>query len=139
MFEGILMGNLGQDPDLRFTANGEAVCNISVAVNQNYKNRDGEKMQKTVWVRAAFWGERAETVNKYFHKGDSIIIHFNWAQAQGFLNRNNEPAASLEVTATRFTFVPGNKRDDGARDDGYDDAPYSKHEEETTEVDDIPF
>lgn len=68
------VGNLGSDPEMRYTADGTAVCNVSIADNRSWTDKDGKKQKETTWFRCSFWGAQAETVNQYFKKGDGIYI-----------------------------------------------------------------
>ncbi|KYC47858.1 MAG: single-stranded DNA-binding protein [Candidatus Methanofastidiosum methylothiophilum] len=70
----ILIGRLGQDPETRYLPSGTPVINFSVATNENWKNSDGEKQEKTDWHRISAFGKLAEIVQKYAHKGDRIYI-----------------------------------------------------------------
>src|SRR4030065_1398462 len=70
----ILVGNLGRDPEMRYTPSGQAVTNFSVAVNDNYTNSSGEKVDRTIWVRVSTWGRQAETCNQYLKKGRKVLV-----------------------------------------------------------------
>ena len=70
----ILIGRLGADPEIRFTSSGIAVCNVSLATNESYTNRDGEKVEKTEWHRLVFWRRLAEIAGEYLKKGSAVYI-----------------------------------------------------------------
>ena len=70
----ILIGNLGADPEIRFTSSGIAVCNVSLATNESYTNRDGEKVEKTEWHRLVFWRRLAEIAGEFLKKGSAVYI-----------------------------------------------------------------
>jgi len=70
----ILIGNLGSDPDVRFTPNGNAVCNMSLATDESYKNKDGQKVDKTEWHRVSMFGKLAEIAGQYLTKGSQVYI-----------------------------------------------------------------
>ena len=70
----ILIGHLGADPELRFTTSGIAVCNVSMATNESYTNRDGEKVEKTEWHRLVLWRRLAEIAGEYLKKGSPVYI-----------------------------------------------------------------
>ena len=74
MLELTMLGNLGSDPEMRFTASGQAVTNISLPSTRKWVGTDGEKKEETTWVRWSFWGKRAEVINNYFAKGDLILV-----------------------------------------------------------------
>ena len=70
----ILMGRLGGDPDVRYTPSGKAVCNITVATSEVYKDQHGQKQEITDWHRIVIWGKQAEIVGQLLGKGDQIYI-----------------------------------------------------------------
>lgn len=70
----ILVGNLGDDPDMRYTQNDTAVCNISVACSESWKDREGQKQERTEWVRVVAFGKLAEIMGEYLHKGGKVYI-----------------------------------------------------------------
>jgi single-strand DNA-binding protein len=71
----ILIGRLGKDPAVRFTQEGKAVANFSLAVDESYKNKEGEKIKKTEWVNIVVWGPSVENfVQKYLHCGDLVYV-----------------------------------------------------------------
>jgi len=70
----IIVGNLGRDPELRYTPNGTPVTNFSVATNRTYTNSNGEQVKETIWFRVSVWGKQAETVNQYLRKGSKVLV-----------------------------------------------------------------
>jgi len=70
----IIAGNLGGDPDLRYTPQGDAVCNFSVACNRKWKGQDGQGQEETVWFRVTVWGKQAEVCNQYLTKGRQVMV-----------------------------------------------------------------
>ena len=71
----IIIGNLGRDPEVRYTPSGAAVCNVSVATTRNWKNRDsGEKQEETEWHRVVFYDRLAEIAGEYLKKGRSVYV-----------------------------------------------------------------
>jgi single-strand DNA-binding protein len=69
------IGRLGRDPEIRFTASGQAVANFSIAVDETYKDRAGERQKKTEWVNLVCWGKSVENfISKYLHKGDLVYV-----------------------------------------------------------------
>ncbi|OUL59230.1 single-stranded DNA-binding protein [Pseudoalteromonas ulvae] len=85
----ILVGNLGQDPDVRYMPNGDAVANISLATSENYKDKNtGQAVEKTEWHRVVFFGKLAEIVGEYVRKGSQIYVEGKlktrkWSDQQG--------------------------------------------------------
>ena len=70
----ILVGNLGKDPELRYTGSGTAVCNFSLATNESYKNAEGEMVEKTEWHNLVVWSRLAEICNEYLKKRFSGLL-----------------------------------------------------------------
>lgn len=70
----IIYGRLTRDPEMRYTPGGQAVTNLNIAVNRNYKTAAGEAVEETMYVRAAAWGRLAEVTNQYLKKGQTVLI-----------------------------------------------------------------
>jgi single-strand DNA-binding protein len=112
----ILVGNLGRDPEMRYTPSGQAVTNLSVATNRSYTDSSGSQVKETVWFRVSVWGKQAESCHQYLRKGRPVLV-------EGRLNpdengnpriwnrQDGTPAASYEVTAQTVRFLGG--RDEG--------------------------
>ncbi len=103
----ILIGNLGDDPELRHTADEVPVCTFPLAVNKQWVGRDGEKNEQTVWFRVTTWRKQAEVVAQYLHQGRKVMVTGEIKPPRAYLNRSGEPAASLEVTAHTVKFLDG--------------------------------
>lgn len=102
-----LIGNLGNDPELRTTPSGTPVCNFSLAVNRQWTNRDDEQVEKTTWFRVTVWQRQAETVARYLRKGSRVLVVGEVEEANAYLNREGEPAATIEVTGRLVKFLGG--------------------------------
>ena len=132
--EIILVGNVGRDPELRFTQSGTAVCDFSLAVNRRWTDRgSNERREETTWFKITVWGTQAESVNQYVQKGRQVLVIADRIQASAYMGNDGEPRASLEVTARTVQFLSGGGDGGGgySQGGGYDDAP--------ADVDDIPF
>ena len=70
----ILAGNLGRDPEMRYTPAGQAVTSFPVATNRQYTNNNGETVKETIWFRVSVWGKMAETCNQYLKKGSKVLV-----------------------------------------------------------------
>jgi single-strand DNA-binding protein len=70
----MLIGNLGADPEIKYTPNGTAVANLRLATSENRKNRDGEWEERTEWHRIVLYGRQAETAKDYLHKGSKVYV-----------------------------------------------------------------
>jgi len=70
----IIAGNLGRDPEMRYTPSGQAVTNLSIATNNQYTNAQGERVKETTWWRVSVWGKKAESCNQYLKKGSKVLV-----------------------------------------------------------------
>lgn len=138
----MIVGNLGQDPEMRFMPDGQAVTNFSVAVNRRWKDREtGEAQEEVTWFRISVWGRQAEAANQYLRKGRQVLVEGRlrpdphtggprlWTRNDGTVG------ASFEITADRVQFLGGNGNggSNGANGNG------SSPEPAYAEADDIPF
>ncbi len=73
----IIVGNVGRDPEMRYTPSGQAVTSFSVAANKQYTNAQGETVKETIWFRVSAWGNLAEVCNQYVKKGMKVLISVN--------------------------------------------------------------
>ncbi len=131
----ILVGNLGRDPEMRYTPGGQAVTNLNVATNRTYTDGSGNQVKQTVWFRVSVWGKQAESCNQYLRKGRQVLV-------EGRLNpddngnpriwnaQDGTPRASFEVTAETVRFI-GTREDSGSYGEEAPGAPASE--------DEIPF
>lgn len=132
-----IIGNLGRDPEMRYTPEGRAVCNFSVAENRYWTDKNNEKQKRTTWFRISFWGKSAEIVNQYFKQGDGIIVEGRLdcdPETGGprlYQRQDGSWGAQYEVVGNKFIFPPGKKNGDSSSS-----KPVS---EMTPEEDDIPF
>lgn len=100
-----IIGNVGRDPELRFTPQGVAVCDFSVAVNKRIGGQNGgEVRDETTWFRVTCWRQLAETVAKYVKKGRQIMVVGEVA-ASAYTDKAGQPAATLEITAQTVKFL----------------------------------
>ncbi len=107
----IIVGNLGKDPEMRYTPSGQAVTSFSVATNRQYTSNSGEKVKETTWFRISAWGRLAETCNQYLRRGSKVLIEGRLAAdpATGgpriWTAQDGSPRASFEVTAQTVRFL----------------------------------
>lgn len=102
-----LIGNLGQDPEMRYTPSGVPVTSFSLAVNKSWVNADGQRQDKTLWVRVSAWRKLAETASQYLTKGRQILVIGEIEEARPWTDRDGNNRASLEVTAQSIKFLGG--------------------------------
>ena len=70
----IIVGNVGKDPEMRYTPSGQAVTSFSVATNRQYTSGNGEQVKETIWFRVSTWGKTAEVCNQYVKKGSKVLV-----------------------------------------------------------------
>lgn len=106
----ILMGHLGRDPELRYTAKGNPVLSLSLATNRDIKNAEGEQISETQWHKATVWGKRAESCAKYLVKGSQVYVEGelqmkNWTDKEGIARK------SAEIMVDDVRFMGGTRRE----------------------------
>jgi single-strand DNA-binding protein len=122
----IIMGNVGKEPELRYTANGTALCKFSVAVNETYI-QDGERKEKAIWYNVTAFGKGAENAGQYLEKGQQVLIRgkMNFGQ---FEKQDGSKGYSSDLIADPFGIIflgKGRNRDEGVNDDlDLDDIPF---------------
>jgi len=107
-----IVGNLGRDPELRYTAQGTPVCSFSMATNERRKDKNGEMQDHTTWFRITLWNRLAETASQYLQKGKQVYIEGK-LRVEEYVDRDGKPRHSLEVFATDMQFI-GSRNDEAA-------------------------
>lgn len=107
----ILIGNLGRDPELRYTPQGNAVCNISIATNEKKRDKAGEMQDVTTWFRVTLWGKQAENASKYLTKGRSVFVEGR-LRVEEWTDRDGKNRYTLEVQGTDMQFIGGGPSDE---------------------------
>ena len=116
----ILIGNLGRDPEVRYTPNGSAVCNVSVATTRNWKNKDsGERMEETEWHRVVFFDRLAEIAGEYLKKGRSVYVEGR-LKTRKWQDKDGKDQYTTEVMATEMQML-GSREGGGGGAGGEDD------------------
>jgi single-strand DNA-binding protein len=100
----IVVGYVGSDPELRYTAAGKPVANFSVAVNERWKSQDGQLQERTTWFRVATWDKLAETCSQYVTKGKQVMV-IGRVSAHAYIAADNAPKAMIDVTASTVRFL----------------------------------
>lgn len=109
----ILIGNVGNDPEVRYFDGGGVVARFSVATNERYTNRAGEQVEQTEWFRVEVWNEQAKTIEKYLRKGSQIYVEGR-IRSETYTDKEGKERFSLGVRATSFQFLGGpNDRPEG--------------------------
>ena len=106
-----IVGNLGKDPELRYTPQGNAVCNFSVATNEKRRDKGGDMQDVTTWFRITLWGKQAENASKYLTKGSPIYIEGR-LRVDEWNDRDGKSRYTLDVHATDMQFISSNRGGD---------------------------
>ena len=109
----MIIGNLGADPEMRYTPNGRPVTQFNVAVNQSTKNQQtGEWVEETDWFRVSVWGDRAERAAENLRKGNRVFVEGRF-KTREFEGRDGQKRTSLEITADSVVNLEKRARDEG--------------------------
>lgn len=100
----ILVGNLGRDPELRYTPQGTAVCNFSMATNEKKRDKSGELHDVTTWFRVTLWRQQAENAAKYLTKGSQVYVEGRLALEE-WTDRDGNVRQTLDVQGTDMRFI----------------------------------
>ncbi len=137
-----IVGNLGTEPDLRYTTSGQAVCNFSVATNRKWTGSDGQLQEETIWFRVSVWGKQAETCNQYLSKGRQVLcegrltVDRETSEPRVWQDQSGKWRASYEMSAFEVKFL--GQRSDNSSFAGDSNAPAGGDAPGITE-DEIPF
>lgn len=146
----ILLGRLGQDPELKYTPGGSPVCNFSMATTEAWTDKQGQKQEKTEWHRIVVWGKLAELCNQYLAKGRQAFIEGR-LQTRSWDDKDGNKRYTTEVLASTVQFIGGATASQGAGthvDNSYNQAPassapttqeYQISSDANFASDDIPF
>ena len=107
-----VIGNLGGDPEMRYTPNGNAVSSFSVATNRRYRTRDGEDREETEWFRVSAWGRLAEVANQYLTKGSAVYVEGRFSTRR-WTGQDGMERTDSEINATEVIFLPRGEADGG--------------------------
>ena len=108
----IFEGRLGNDPELRYSAGGLAIVQVSIAVANRKKNDTGEYIDDPLWIRTSFFGKRAEFVNQWFKKGGGIIVEGKLQKGKPYQKKDSQEwDYSIDVIADDCHFVSGQKQE----------------------------
>jgi len=152
-----LIGNLGQEPEIKYTGQGTAVATLSVATSEKYTSKDGQKQEKTEWNRVVAWGKLAEIVFQLCKKGSKVYVEgklqtrkwqdqtgadrftteINAATVQLLANGKNRPAE--EMPSTHHQSAPSNQSGSSTYRDASSSSPGDPNQQQAFTDDDIPF
>ena len=127
----IVIGNLGQDPEMRYTPNGQGVTSISVASSRKYTTAAGESREEVEWFNCSAFGKLAENCNQYLTKGKQVYLEGRLS-SRTFQTQNGETRHSNDINVTEVQFL-GQRGDSGSQDQGPEPTAYEEPEA------DLPF
>lgn len=104
----ILLGNLGRDPETRYTTGGDAVTNLSIATSEQWKDKSGEKQERTEWHRVVLFGRQAEIAGEYLKKGRSVYIEGR-LQTRKYTDKDGVEKYSTEIVGDRMQLIGGGR------------------------------
>jgi len=143
----ILVGNLGKDPDIKYTASGAAIANVTIATSESWNDKQtGEKQERTEWHRVVFFRRLAEIVGEYLHKGSQVYIEGK-LQTRKWQDQNGQDRYTTEVVANEMQMLGSRSNAGGqaVQNSGFRDAPRARKAEAQPQAedsfadDDIPF
>lgn len=135
----IVIGNLGRDPEMRYTPNGDPVTNFSVATSYRYNTAAGEQREETEWFNVSVFGRQAEACNQYLAKGRKVYVEGRLS-SRSYQDRNGETRTSLDIRAQTVQFLGGPGEGGG---EGYPSGPTADYMPPPSGgdigADDLPF
>ena len=132
----ILVGRLGKDPETRYTSGGQAVCHFSMATDETYKDRAGERQKRTEWHRIVVWAKQAEIAHQYLHKGSLIYLEGR-IQTRQWDDREGQKRTTFEIVATNFRML-GGRGDASAAAAGAGGGAEAEAQTPVTSAEDVP-
>ena len=141
--KAIIVGNLGADPEVRYTQSGTAVANMRIATNERWKDKSGEKKERTEWHRIVVFGNQAENCGKYLSKGRQVYVEGR-IQTNEWEDRDGNTRYTTEIVAQTVQFLSGGNGGGGFSGGGGGGMDQSRKEVESDydqsfDDDDIPF
>ncbi len=132
----ILIGNLGQDPELKYTPSGAAVTTLSMATSENWKDKDGNRQEKTEWHRVVLWRRLAEVAGEYLKKGSKIYIEGR-LQTRSWDDKDGNKRYTTEIVGDNMTML--DSKGDGGSSRSADAPPPMETPAANAAEDDLPF
>ena len=101
----VIMGRLGQDPEMKYLPSGQPVTSLSVATDRKWKDGQGQQQRETTWFKCVVWGKQAEAVNEYLTKGRAVLVEGRM-QNRRWEDNEGQQRTSWELVADRVVFLP---------------------------------
>lgn len=137
--KAIIVGTLGRDPEIRYMPNGDAACNLSVATSESWKDKSGEKQERTEWHRISMFGKLAEIAGQYLAKGSSVYLEGK-LQTRKWTDKDGVEKYTTEIIADRMQMLGGNR--EASRETGREQKPQPSRQQRPPAddfEDSIPF
>jgi single-strand DNA-binding protein len=145
----IILGRLGQDPELKYTPGGMAVCNFSLATSESWADKSGQRQERTEWHRVVVWGKLGELCNQYLTKGRQAYVEGS-LQTRSWDDKNGQKRYTTEILAKTIQFIGANTGASAAEgkgmnqaapsyDEGIANPAYDISTDTNFTADDIPF
>jgi single-strand DNA-binding protein len=145
--KAMIIGNLGRDPEMRYTPNGQAVTQFTVAVNRNYRDPNGEWKEETEWFRVVAWAQLAERTAEHLRKGNKVYVEGR-LQTRSWEDKDGQKRYTTELVANQVTSLQPRTREDGIPEPGgaprearggAPSAPGGGDEFGSSDLDELPF
>lgn len=136
----IIVGTLGRDPEVRYMNNGDAICNLSVATSESWKDKSGEKQERTEWHRISMFGKLAEIAGQYLAKGSSVYLEGK-LQTRKWTDKDGVEKYTTEIIADRMQMLGGKEQRHGQQQEQRKESQPSRQQRPPADSfdDDIPF
>jgi len=135
----ILIGNLGKDPELRYTPGGQAVATFSLATSEKWRDKDGVMQDRTEWHNIVVWGRQAEIAKEYLAKGRPVYLEGR-IQTRSWEDKDGNKRYTTEIVAQRLQFLGGRDQGGGQAPSGGDTPPEAPPAGDLgNDDDDLPF
>ena len=129
--KAIILGNVGQDPETRYTKDGKPITNLSIATSEQWKDQSGQKQEKTTWHRCVFFGRLAEIAGEYVRKGSQIYVEGRMEHST-YTDKNGVEQRSFQITAQNLQLLskgsgqasPKQERQQAPADDFSESIPF---------------
>lgn len=136
----MLIGSLGRDPEIRYMPNGDAACNLSVATSESWKDKSGEKQERTEWHRISMFGKLAEIAGQYLAKGASVYLEGK-LQTRKWTDKDGVDKYTTEIIADRMQMLGGKEQRQGQQQEQRQESQQSRQQRPPADDfdDQIPF
>lgn len=136
--KAILIGNLGADPELRYTTGGTAVASFNIATTERFKDRNGEQQERTEWHSIVCWGKMGELANEYLRKGRSVYIEGR-IQTRNYEDKDGIKRYKTEIVAQQMQFLGGRGQEGQQAGPAGESSSAPAEPEIPADDDDLPF